>query len=161
MVLAQQEARLRSHSFTGTEHLLLGLIREGEGVAAQALDQLGISLEAVRDRVEERVPASPTMAGGPPFAPRARKVLELSLREAIQLGQHYLDTEHILLAIVREGEGVAARVLVDLGADLSNVRQQVVQMIPGSSQPRTSTPLWWPSRSGRGKGSRPPGASSL
>jgi len=133
MVLAQEEARLLNHNFIGTEHLLLGLIHEGEGVAAKALEQLGISLEAVREKVEETMGAPSTAAGGsPPFTPRAKKVLELSLREALQLGHNYIGTEHILLGLVREGEGVAARVLVDLGADLSRVRQQVIQLLSGS-----------------------------
>jgi len=132
MVLAQEEARLLNHNFIGTEHLLLGLIHEGEGVAAKALEQLGISLEAVREKVEETMGAPSTAAGGsPPFTPRAKKVLELSLREALQLGHNYIGTEHILLGLVREGEGVAARVLVDLGADLSRVRQQVIQLLSG------------------------------
>src|SRR4030088_155041 len=132
MVLAQEEARLLNHNFIGTEHLLLGLIHEGEGVAAKALEQLGISLEAVREKVEETMGAPTTAAGGsPPFTPRAKKVLELSLREALQLGHNYIGTEHILLGLVREGEGVAAQVLVKLGADLNRVRQQVLQLLSG------------------------------
>jgi ATP-dependent Clp protease ATP-binding subunit ClpC len=132
LVLAQEEARLLNHSFIGTEHILLGLIHEGEGVAAKALEQLGISLEAVREKVEETIGLSgnaPT--GSPPFTPRAKKVLELSLREALQLGHNYIGTEHMLLGLVREGEGVAAQVLVSLGADLSRVRQQVIQLLSG------------------------------
>src|SRR5216683_671344 len=132
VVLAQEEARLLNHNFIGTEHLLLGLIHEGEGVAAKALEQLGISLEAVREKVEETMGAPTTAAGGsPPFTPRAKKVLELSLREALQLGHNYIGTEHMLLGLVREGEGVAAQVLVNLGADLSRVRQQVIQLLSG------------------------------
>src|SRR5215471_21619130 len=132
MVLAQEEARLLNHNFIGTEHLLLGLIHEGEGVAAKALEQLGISLEAVREKVEETMGAPSTAAGGsPPFTPRAKKVLELSLREALQLGHNYIGTEHMLLGLVREGEGVAVQVLVSLGADLSRVRQQVIQLLSG------------------------------
>jgi ATP-dependent Clp protease ATP-binding subunit ClpA len=133
MVLAPEHARLLNHNFIGTEHLLLGLIHEGEGVAAKALEQLGISLEAVREKVEETMGAPSTAAGAsPPFTPRAKKVLELSLRDALQLGHNYIGTEHILLdGLVREGEGVAARVLVDLGADLSRVRQQVIQPLSG------------------------------
>jgi diguanylate cyclase (GGDEF)-like protein len=139
-VLAQEEARLLNHNFIDTEHLLLGLIREGEGVAAKALEQLGISLEAVREKVEETMGAPSTAAGGsPPFTPRAKKVLELSLREALQLGHNYIGTEHILLGLVREGEG-AARVLVDLGADLSRVREQVIQLLSGyGSQGKEAT----------------------
>jgi ATP-dependent Clp protease ATP-binding subunit ClpA len=132
MVLAQEEARLLGHNFIGTEHLLLGIIHEGEGVAAQVLERLGISLESVRAKVEETMGAPATAAGGaPPFTPRAKRVLELSLREALQLGHNYIGTEHILLGIIREGEGVGAHVLVDLGADLPTVRQQVVQLLSG------------------------------
>ena len=110
LVLAQQEARVLGHNFLGTEHLLLGLIRETEGVAAMALAQLGIRLDDVRDRVKETVgPAGSAPTGSPPFTPWAKRVLELSLREALQLGHNYIGTEHILLGLVREGEGVAAR----------------------------------------------------
>src|SRR5204862_605236 len=106
VVLAQEEARLLNHNFIGTEHILLGLIHEGEGVAAKALEQLGISLEAVREKVEETIgPAGSSTTGSPPFTPRAKKVLELSLREALQLGHNYIGTEHMLLGLVREGEG--------------------------------------------------------
>ncbi len=132
LVLAQEEARLLNHSFIGTEHILLGLIHEGEGVAAKALESLGISLEAVREKVEETIgPAGSAPTGSPPFTPRAKKVLELSLREALQLGHNYIGTEHMLLGLVREGEGVAAQVLVSLGADLTRVRQQVIQLLSG------------------------------
>jgi ATP-dependent Clp protease ATP-binding subunit ClpC len=132
LVLAQEEARLLNHSFIGTEHILLGLIHEGEGVAAKALEQLGVSLEAVREKVEETIGLSGTApTGSPPFTPRAKKVLELSLREALQLGHNYIGTEHMLLGLVREGEGVAAQVLVSLGADLAKVRQQVIQLLSG------------------------------
>jgi len=132
LVLAQEEARLLNHNFLGTEHILLGLIHEGEGVAAKALESLGISLEAVREKVEETIgPAGTAASGAPPFTPRAKKVLELSLREALQLGHNYIGTEHLLLGLIREGEGVAAQVLVSLGADLSRVRQQVIQLLSG------------------------------
>ncbi|MGO9558840.1 MAG: ATP-dependent Clp protease ATP-binding subunit, partial [Acidimicrobiales bacterium] len=132
LVLAQEEARLLNHSFIGTEHILLGLIHEGEGLAAKALESLGISLEAVREKVEETIgPAGSAPTGSPPFTPRAKKVLELSLREALQLGHNYIGTEHMLLGLVREGEGVAAQVLMSLGADLSRVRQQVIQLLSG------------------------------
>src|ERR1700690_3409907 len=132
LVLAQEEARLLNHSFIGTEHILLGLIHEGEGVAAKALESLGISLEAVREKVEETIGLAGTApTGSPPFTPRAKKVLELSLREALQLGHSYIGTEHMLLGLVREGDGVAAQVLVSLGADLGRVRQQVIQMMSG------------------------------
>jgi ATP-dependent Clp protease ATP-binding subunit ClpC len=134
--LAQEEARLLNHNFIGTEHILLGLIHEGEGVAAKALESLGISLEAVREKVEETIgPAGSSTTGSPPFTPRAKKVLELSLREALQLGHNYIGTEHMLLGLVREGEGVAVQVLVSLGADLSRVRQQVIQLLSGYQSP--------------------------
>ncbi len=146
LVLAQEEARLLNHNFIGTEHILLGLIHEGEGVAAKALESLGISLEAVREKVEETIgPAGNGTTGSPPFTPRAKKVLELSLREALQLGHNYIGTEHMLLGLVREGEGVAAQVLVSLGADLSRVRQQVIQLLSGyvgseGAKPGTNNP---------------------
>src|SRR5437899_206239 len=120
VVLAQEEARLLNHNYIGTEHILLGLIHEGEGVAAKALESLGISLEAVRNQVEEIIgQGGSSPSGHIPFTPRAKKVLELSLREALQLGHNYIGTEHILLGLIREGEGVAAQVPVKLGADLS------------------------------------------
>ncbi len=135
LVLAQEEARLLNHNFIGTEHILLGLIHEGEGVAAKALESLGISLEAVREKVEETIgPAPSAPAGSPPFTPRAKKVLELSLREALQLGHNYIGTEHMLLGLVREGDGVAAQVLVHLGADLSRVRAQVINLLSGQGK---------------------------
>ncbi len=132
VVLAQEEARLLNHNYIGTEHILLGLIHEGEGVAAKSLESLGISLEAVRAQVEEIIgQGGNSPSGHIPFTPRAKKVLELSLREALQLGHNYIGTEHILLGLIREGEGVAAQVLVKLGADLSRVRQQVIQQLSG------------------------------
>jgi ATP-dependent Clp protease ATP-binding subunit ClpC len=141
VVLAQEEARLLNHSYIGTEHILLGLIHEGEGVAAKALESLGISLEAVRSQVEEIIgQGGSSPSGHIPFTPRAKKVLELSLREALQLGHNYIGTEHILLGLIREGEGVAAQVLVKLGADLSRVRQQVIQLLSGYQGPAGSRP---------------------
>jgi len=132
VVLAQEEARMLNHNYIGTEHILLGLIHEGEGVAAKALESLGISLEAVRSQVEEIIgQGQQAPSGHIPFTPRAKKVLELSLREALQLGHNYIGTEHILLGLIREGEGVAAQVLVKLGADLNKVRQQVIQLLNG------------------------------
>jgi ATP-dependent Clp protease ATP-binding subunit ClpC len=132
VVLAQEEARMLNHNYIGTEHILLGLIHEGEGVAAKALESLGISLEAVRSQVEEIIgQGQQAPSGHIPFTPRAKKVLELSLREALQLGHNYIGTEHILLGLIREGEGVAAQVLVKLGADLNRVRQQVIQLLSG------------------------------
>ncbi len=132
VVLAQEEARLLNHNYIGTEHILLGLIHEAEGVAAKALEVMGISLDAVRERVQSIIGeggVAPT--GHIPFTPRAKKVLELSLREALQLGHNYIGTEHILLGLIREGEGVGAQVLMTLGADLSTVRQQVIQVLSG------------------------------
>jgi ATP-dependent Clp protease ATP-binding subunit ClpC len=132
VVLAQEEARMLNHNYIGTEHILLGLIHEGEGVAAKSLESLGISLEAVRSQVEEIIgQGQQAPSGHIPFTPRAKKVLELSLREALQLGHNYIGTEHILLGLIREGEGVAAQVLVKLGADLNRVRQQVIQLLSG------------------------------
>jgi hypothetical protein len=139
LVLAQEEARLLNHTFIGTEHILLGLIHEGEGLAAKALEGFGISLEAVREKVEVTIgPSGSAPTGSPPFTPRAKKVLELSFREALQLGHDYISTEHILLGLVREGEGVAAQVLQALGADLGRVRQQVIQLLSGHQDEQSS-----------------------
>jgi ATP-dependent Clp protease ATP-binding subunit ClpC len=132
VVLAQEEAKMLNHNYIGTEHILLGLIHEGEGVAAKALEQLGISLDAVREQVTETIgTGQQPPAGHIPFTPRAKKVLEYSLREALQLGHNYIGTEHILLGLLREGEGVAAQVLVKLGAELNRVRQTVIQLLSG------------------------------
>jgi len=132
VVLAQEEAKMLNHNYIGTEHILLGLIHEGEGVAAKALESLNISLESVREQVQEIIGQGQQQPTGHiPFTPRAKKVLELSLREALQLGHNYIGTEHILLGLIREGEGVAAQVLVKLGADLNRVRQQVIQLLSG------------------------------
>jgi hypothetical protein len=142
IVLALEEARMLNHDSIGTEHILLGLIREGEGVAAQALESLGIDLEAVRQQVVEITgqgeQAPPEHI---PFTARAKRVLELSLREAMQLGHNYIGTEHILLGLIREGDGVAAQVLVRLGVDLNRVRQQVIQLLHGyhSKEPASAT----------------------
>jgi len=131
VVLAQEEARTRSHDYIGTEHLLLGLVDEGQGLAVKALEALGISLETVRERVEDAVPpgeyARPS--GHIPFTPRAKKVLELSLSESQLLGHRYIGTEHVLLGLIRQGDGVAAQVLTALGADLDGVREQVVRLL--------------------------------
>jgi ATP-dependent Clp protease ATP-binding subunit ClpC len=133
VVLAQEESRLFNHDYIGTEHILLGLIHEGEGVAATTLESLGISLDSVRSEVEEMIGHGRSPARGHiPFTPRAKKVLELSLREALQLGHTYIGTEHILLGLIREGQGVAAQVLLKLGADLDRVRQQVIDVLSGS-----------------------------
>jgi ATP-dependent Clp protease ATP-binding subunit ClpA len=147
VVLAEEEARMLNHNWIGTEHILLGLIREDDGVAAKALESLGISLQPVRAQVEEvighgqQVPSEVI-----PFTPRSKKVLELSLRESLQLRHNYIGTEHILLGLIREGDGVAAQVLVKLGADLNRVRQQVIQLTsgqqpqPGRLPPREGAP---------------------
>jgi ATP-dependent Clp protease ATP-binding subunit ClpC len=132
VVLAQEEAKMLNHNYIGTEHLLLGLIHEGEGVAAKSLEALNISLEQVREQVQEIIGQGQTPPTGHiPFTPRAKKVLELSLREALQLGHSYIGTEHLLLGLIREGEGVAAQVLTKLGADANKVRQQVVTLLSG------------------------------
>jgi ATP-dependent Clp protease ATP-binding subunit ClpC len=132
VVLAQQEARRLDHNYIGTEHLLLGLIHEGDGVAARALESLGISLGAVRHQVEEVIgQGQQEPAQKIPFTPRAKKVLELSRREALAMGHNYVGTEHILLGLLREGGGVAAQVLVGLGVDLNGVRQQVIRLLHG------------------------------
>jgi ATP-dependent Clp protease ATP-binding subunit ClpC len=133
MVLAQDEARRLNHNYIGTEHLLLGMISEGEGIAPRALESLDISLEAVRLQVEEITPPGKAAPEGHvPFTPRAKKVLELSLREALQLGHNYIGTEHMLLGLIREGDGVAAQVLKRLGADSQRVRHEVILLLSGS-----------------------------
>jgi len=153
VVLAQEEARMLNHNYIGTEHILLGLIHEGEGVAAKALESLGIALEGVRQQVEEIIgQGQQAPSGHIPFTPRAKKVLELSLREALQLGHNYIGTEHILLGLIREGEGVAAQVLVKLGADLNRVRQQVLQLLSGYQGKE-------PAESGSGRGEGTPSSS--
>jgi ATP-dependent Clp protease ATP-binding subunit ClpC len=132
VVLAQEEARMLNHNYIGTEHILLGLIHEGEGVAARALEELGIDLDAVRLNIREIIGEGQTAPTGHiPFTPRAKKVLELSLREALNLGHNYIGTEHILLGLVREGEGVAAQVLGKLGANLVRLRQGVIELLSG------------------------------
>jgi hypothetical protein len=140
VVLAQEEARLLDHDYIGTEHILLGLVQEGEGVAARALESLGIALEAVRAEVERAIGRGDHAPSGHiPFTARAKKVLELSLREALQLGHDYIGTEHVLLGILREGEGVAAETLMKLGADLSRVRQEVVRLLSGYGGPAAAS----------------------
>ncbi len=154
VVLAQEEARLLNHNYIGTEHILLGLIHEGEGVAARGLESLGISLESVRSQVVEIIgQGSQAPSGHIPFTPRAKKVLELSLREALQLGHNYIGTEHILLGLIREGEGVAAQVLQKLGAELHKVRQTVIQLLSGVQGEESSSQSAHPGGSGRGKSS--------
>jgi ATP-dependent Clp protease ATP-binding subunit ClpC len=142
VVLAQEEARLLNHNYIGTEHLLLGLIHEGEGVAAQALASVQITLDDVRHDVEEIIgPTAASPVGNIPFTPRLKKVLELSLREALQLGHNEIRTEHLLLALCRAGQGVAAQVLVRRGANLTRVRAAVIQFMPqGTSEPAETRP---------------------
>jgi ATP-dependent Clp protease ATP-binding subunit ClpC len=141
VVLAQEEARMLDHNYIGTEHLLLGLIPEGEGVAAQALTTMGIGLDAVREQVEQIIGRGKGRpAGHIPFTPRAKKVLELALREALQLGHNYIGTEHILLGLLREGEGVAAQVLQKLGADLNRARQVVMGLLREKGQGSSAGP---------------------
>jgi ATP-dependent Clp protease ATP-binding subunit ClpC len=158
VVLAQVEARMLNHNYIGTEHILLGLVHEGDGVAARALASLDVSLEAVRNRVEEIIgqgQAEPT--GHIPFTPRAKKVLELALREALQLGHTYIGTEHLLLGLVREGEGVAAQVLVEVGADLGRVRRAVLGLLEGySAEPATTEVAGTPVVTGDVSRERPP-----
>ena len=157
VVLAQEEARGLNHNYIGTEHILLGLIHEGEGVAAKALEDLGIGLDSVREQVVDIIgQGQQAPSGHIPFTPRAKKVLELSLREALQLGHNYIGTEHILLGLIREGEGVAAQVLQKLGADLPKVRQTVIQLLSGgASEERPAA-----SSGGGGGGSSSRGESS-
>ncbi|MFQ5523998.1 MAG: ATP-dependent Clp protease ATP-binding subunit [Acidimicrobiia bacterium] len=143
VVLAQEEARYLNHNYIGTEHILLGLLNEGEGIAAQALESMGIDLNSVRDEVVKIIgQGQQSPSGHIPFTPRAKKVLELSLREALQLGHNYIGTEHILLGLIREGEGVAAQVLQQLGAELQKVRQTVIQLLsgPGSAEEQQPKP---------------------
>ncbi|MEA3501884.1 MAG: Clp protease N-terminal domain-containing protein, partial [Actinomycetota bacterium] len=161
VVLAQEEARLLNHNYIGTEHILLGLIHEGEGVAARALEGMGISLESVRSQVVEIIgQGSQAPSGHIPFTPRAKKVLELSLREALQLGHNYIGTEHILLGLIREGEGVAAQVLQQLGAELHKVRQTVIQLLSGV-QGEEAVPSGHPGGSGRGESSSSSSGSTV
>ena len=133
VVLAQQEAARLNHNWIGTEHLLLGLLSEGQGIAARALASMGISLDAMRGAVEDIIGRGQEPPSGHiPFTPRAKKVLELSLREALQLRSDSIGTEHLLLALIREGDGVAAQVLLDAGVDLNRARQQVIELLHGS-----------------------------
>ncbi len=156
VVLAQEEARLLNHNYIGTEHILLGLLNEGEGIAAQALESLDIDLASVREEVVKIIgQGQQSPSGHIPFTPRAKKVLELSLREALQLGHNYIGTEHILLGLIREGEGVAAQVLQQLGAELQKVRQTVIQLLsgPGGSEQQASEPSGSGSRESSAGGS--------
>src|SRR5215471_6032156 len=143
VVVAQEESRKLGHDYIGTEHLLLGILGTGDSVAVNALGSLGVSLEAARQQVEEIVGrGSHQVSGHIPFTPRAKKVLELSLRESVQLGHHYIGTEHILLGLIREGDGVGAKVLTRLGVDLNTVRQQVVRLLHGYRSPQSASEPW-------------------
>ncbi len=145
VVLAQEEARMLDHNWIGTEHILLGLVHEGEGVAAKALISLGISLAAMRQAVEDIIGrGTEPPSGHIPFTPRSKKVLELSLREALSLGSDYIGTEHVLLALLREGDGVGAQILVGAGVDLNRARQQVINLLRGGREddaPLPSVPV--------------------
>jgi hypothetical protein len=137
VVLAQEEARLLNHNYIGTEHLLLGILAIGEGTAVRALDEMGITLDIVRQQVEQVIGVGAQEqrpSGHIPFTPRAKKVLELSLREALRLGHNYIGTEHILLGLIREGNGVAAQILTRLGGDLSVVRMHVIRLAASSGE---------------------------
>jgi ATP-dependent Clp protease ATP-binding subunit ClpC len=141
VVLAQEEARALSHNYIGTEHILLGLLREEEGVAARVLESFEITVERARDQVLRIVGSGEEPAAGQiPFTPRAKKVLELALREALSLGHNYIGTEHILLGLVRENEGVAARILLDFDADAETIRNEVIRMlsVPGAQEQERS-----------------------
>ena len=158
IVLAQEEARMLNHNYIGTEHILLGLIQEGEGVAAKALESMGISLEDVRGEVEAIIGHGTQPHNGHiPFTPRAKKVLELSLREGLQMGHKYIGTEFLLLGLIREGEGVAAQVLTKLGADLPRVRQQVIQLLSGYEGNQGDKPEASTGPVGAGTGAQNPG----
>ena len=137
VVLAQEEARELKHNYIGTEHILLGLLREQEGVAARVLESLGISFESARAQVIRIVGSGEEVTSGQiPFTPRAKKTLELALREALSLGHNYIGTEHILLGMVRENEGVAARILLDFDADSDKIRNEVIRVLPGPDDPQ-------------------------
>ena len=139
VVLAQEEARTLKHNYIGTEHILLGLLREEEGLAARVLESLDITVERVRAQVVRIVGSGEEVTSGQiPFTPRAKKVLELALREALSLGHNYIGTEHILLGLVRENEGVAARILLDFDADSEKIRNEVIRMLSGpGGRPRS------------------------
>src|ERR671935_1356274 len=137
VVLAQEEARTLKHNYIGTEHILLGLLREEEGLAARVLESLDITVERVRAQVVRIVGSGEEVTSGQiPFTPRAKKVLELALREALSLGHNYIGTEHILLGLVRENEGVAARILLDFDADAEKIRNEIIRMLfgPGAAE---------------------------
>jgi ATP-dependent Clp protease ATP-binding subunit ClpC len=140
VVLAGEEARSLRHNYIGTEHILLGLLREKEGIAARALRSLDVTVEHVREQVKRIVgPGEELTEGQVPFTPRTKKVLELALRESKSLGHNYIATEHILLGLIREGEGIAARILLDFGADPQKIRDEVIRMLsPHDAGPRAT-----------------------
>ena len=147
VVLAQDEARALKHNYIGTEHILLGLLREEEGLAARVLESLDITVEEVRAQVARIVGQGDEVTTGQiPFTPRAKKVLELALREALSLGHNYIGTEHILLGLVRENEGVAARILLDFDADAEKIRNEIIRMLSGPRRPFVGGPVigTWP-----------------
>jgi ATP-dependent Clp protease ATP-binding subunit ClpC len=153
VVLAQEEARLLNHNHIGTEHILLGLLHEGEGVAGRVLTDLGVSLSEARDRVLDIIGRGEHEAHGHiPFTPRAKKVLELALREALELKEPYIGTEHILLGLVREGEGVGALVLIALGAPLDRVRRRVAELAGTDPPAEGETPTAFAVAAGSGPG---------
>jgi ATP-dependent Clp protease ATP-binding subunit ClpC len=154
VVLAQDEARALKHNYIGTEHILLGLLREEEGLAARVLESLDITVEEVRAQVARIVGQGDEVTTGQiPFTPRAKKVLELALREALSLGHNYIGTEHILLGLVRENEGVAARILLDFDADAEKIRNEIIRMLSGPAAAR-------PARAARRARSRSPRSCS-
>jgi ATP-dependent Clp protease ATP-binding subunit ClpC len=142
VVLAQEESRLLSHNYIGTEHLLLGLLAEREGIAARALESLNVTLEAAREQVEEIIgPGQQQPHGHIPFTPRAKKILELSLREALTMGSEVIDTQHLLLGLVDEGDGVGAQILRRFGATAQTVREEVTRLVDAEPQAEaTPTP---------------------
>jgi ATP-dependent Clp protease ATP-binding subunit ClpA len=140
LTMAQDEARLLNHDFIGTEHILLGVVREGETAGSNVLSSLGLSLESVRNQVRATVGAGrASQKTSPPFTPRAKKALELSLRQALTLGHHYIGPEHIFLGLLREGEGVAVQVLTDVGVDLATARERVILAATSSADTGTGT----------------------
>src|SRR5579859_2737874 len=145
VVLAQEEARTLKHNYIGTEHILLGLLREEEGLAARVLESLDITVERVRAQVVRIVGSGEEVTSGQiPFTPRAKKVLELALREALSLGHNYIGTEHILLGLVRENEGVAARILLDFDADAEKIRNEIIRVLSGPSGRHIGPAIWTP-----------------
>jgi ATP-dependent Clp protease ATP-binding subunit ClpC len=161
VVLAQEEARMLSHNYVGTEHILLGLVHEGDDVAAKALESLNVSLEAVRQQVEEIIGQGQAAPTGPiPFTPRAKKVLELSLREALQLGDDFIGTEHLLLGLTYEGQGVAGNVLRTMGISLPTMRQTILS-VRAVMPPEEPTPSMGDDDLGVPEESRPSGPQPI